>query len=166
VRDGRGTQQEAATKAAIVYKLTRYVDWPESSFADDDSPLEVCLFGHADIEESLQRTGGRSVQGHPLALRRIDIPAPEHIGHCHLMYVPRNAENQLRPLLAALERQPVLSVSEIDAFAERGGIVGITRRGTRFGFRINLKSAREAGLTISAPLLDLAEVIGGWAGAR
>jgi len=160
------TQQEAAMKAAIVYKLARYVEWPEDSFADDDSPLQVCLFGHADIEESLRRADGLLLRGHPLALRPIDAASPERAANCHLLYVARDSENYLRQLLAVLERRPVLSVSDIDAFAERGGIVGITRRGTRFGFRINLESARDAGLMISAPLLELADVIGGWAGAR
>ena len=50
-------------------------------------------------------------------------------------------------------------MSDMSGFVDRGGVVELTRRGTRLGFRVHVDNARKAGLMISAPLLELAEIV-------
>ncbi len=54
---------------------------------------------------------------------------------------------------------PVLTVSDADAFAKRGGIVQMFVEDGKMKFRINARSAKRAGLALSSRLLALAELV-------
>ncbi|MEM1141622.1 MAG: YfiR family protein [Pseudomonadota bacterium] len=150
--------REAKLLAAIVVKLPRYIDWPEEAFTDADSPLRVCLIGRSSVFEALEDMNGRSVGGRMLEVVSGSGQAVQ--GVCHLAYVARSEESELQRVLADLNRGYLVTVSDISTFAERGGVIELARKERRFGFRINLASARSSGVTISAQLLQLAEVLG------
>jgi len=44
-------------------------------------------------------------------------------------------------------------------FNKRGGIINLVQQDNRIGFEIQLRYAREHGLQIGAPLLELARVV-------
>ena len=60
---------------------------------------------------------------------------------------------------ASLRGRSVLTVSDGQDFARRGGMIGLVRGENRITFEINLRTAREAGLDPGAPLLELASVV-------
>lgn len=151
-------ERETLIKAAIVYKLAKFVEWPDASFAGPDSPLRLCLLGDTQLATALRAAEGRAVRGHPVAVGQLEDPSG--VDDCHVVYVARDQQAQLGRLLTRFNGHPVLSVSEIDDFAHHGGVIGLVRRGKRLGFQVNLRNAQRAGLTVSAPLLELAEVIG------
>jgi hypothetical protein len=151
-------QREALIKAAIVYKLAKFVEWPGASFADAGSPLRLCMLGTTPLADALRAAEGRAVHGHPITVGQVDDPG--RVDACHIVYIANDQQHRLPALLALFDGRPVLSISEIDGFADNGGVIGIVRRGTRLGFQVNLGSARRAGLLVSAPLLELAEVVG------
>jgi hypothetical protein len=63
------------------------------------------------------------------------------------------------PLLASLERRPVLTVGEMPRFVSRGGMIQFVRQGTRIRFEINHTAARAAGLSVSSELLRVASAL-------
>jgi hypothetical protein len=151
-------QRETLIKAAIIYKLAKFVEWPATSFAQADSTLNLCLLGPTPLTAALTGAEGRPVRGHPVKILQIDDP--RRIDSCHVVYITGAQQRQLPDLMARFDGRPVLSVSEIEGFASHGGVIGLVRRGNRLGFQVNLGNARRSGLTVSAPLLELAEVIG------
>ena len=62
----------------------------------------------------------------------------------------------LTELLASLKGSAILTVGEGDDFLERGGIINFSKQGRQLRFEINLKSAEDNRLKISAKLLALA----------
>lgn len=151
-------EREALIKAAIVYKLAKFVEWPATSFAQADSPLHLCLLGSTPLAAALAGAEGRLVRGHPVTV--IKINDLRRIDACHVVYIAQAEQRQLEDLMGQFDGRPVLSVSEIEGFASHGGVIGLVRRGNRLGFQVNLRNAQRSGLTVSAPLLELAEVIG------
>jgi hypothetical protein len=150
--------REMRIKAAVIYKLAKYIEWPETSFAQAHSPLRLCWLGDTPLADALQAAAGRTIHDHPIIVSRIDDQLTGE--YCHLLYISRDQQQRLPSILARLGEKPVLSISEIEDFAQQGGIIGLIRRGTRLGFQVNIGSAQRAGLTVSAPLLELAELIG------
>ena len=55
--------------------------------------------------------------------------------------------------------QPVLTISEIRGFADASGAIQLYRDKDRIRFKINIGAARDRGLSLSARLLDLAEIV-------
>ena len=78
---------------------------------------------------------------------------------CHLIVVANMQRAMLAYILDSVANRPVLTVSDISRFAEQGGIIELASNNNRIGFRINLRSAKLAGLKIAAPLLRLSDVV-------
>jgi hypothetical protein len=154
VASAESLTQEDKIKAAILYKLGKFVEWPESAFVAADSPLAICLTGPDPIQQVLEQAPDRAVQGRPITIRTLGDQAVENSG-CHILYFPSTKG----PSPGELSGAPVLTVSDTDGFAARGGMVGLVRRGRRIKFQINPSAAQRAGLRLSAPLLDVAEIV-------
>ena len=58
-----------------------------------------------------------------------------------------------------MQKTTVLTVSDIDRFARRGGVIGLVLEGDRIRFEVNLKAAERAQLRLSSDLLKLASIV-------
>lgn len=153
-----GVSKEDRIKAAIVYKLGKFIEWPATAFKSGSAPLAVCLLGDDPIAEVLSKTKRPTVQGHRIAVVTPGRGALATSG-CHILYIPDDATPELARVLDSLSGAPVLTVSDSRGFARRGGMIGLVRSGKRLRFEINPRAARQAGLKISAPLLELADIV-------
>ena len=59
-------------------------------------------------------------------------------------------------VLASAKRLPVLTVSDIPRFAERGGMIGLVNQADRIRFEVNVAPVEDSGLTVSSELLKVA----------
>jgi hypothetical protein len=147
---------EYQVKAAFLYNFVKFVDWPATPAAQD-GPIELCVLGKDPFGGALERViEGKTVNGRPLAIRRIgDIATARS---CHVLFVSASETGRVGEIVKAVHTWSVLTVSDIDRFSERGGIIGFLMEGQRVRFRINPKVAASAGLRISSKLLQLAVV--------
>ena len=97
---------ERKLKAAYLYRVATFVDWPDAAFPLPGSPLLVGVAGDdALADEAGRYMVGRLVHGHPLAVQRID-PARAVPSGLQVLYVaPRPARARL---LEAVRHRPVL----------------------------------------------------------
>ena len=72
------------------------------------------------------------------------------------MFLAGSEEKRLETVLARYCHAPVLTVSDIDAFAARGGMIGLLIQDKAVRFAINRTAAEEARLRISSQVLHLA----------
>jgi hypothetical protein len=140
---------ERKLKAAYMYRVATFVDWPDAAFARPDGPLLVGVAGDDALADEARRfMDGRLVHGRPLAVVRIDPRAVPH--GLHVLFVgPARAR-----LPDAVRGQPVLTVC--DGAPGRGCVVGLVADGARLRLRIDRLEAMSAQLRISARLLALA----------
>jgi len=61
-------------------------------------------------------------------------------------------------IIAEVRNRPVLTVGEVEGFAEQGGIVNLLADQNRITMEINRATAGESRLSISSQLLKLAKV--------
>lgn len=148
---------EYDVKAACLFKLTKFVEWPGSAFDTPETPLVIGVLGPDPFGERLDRiVADRTVRGHPVRIRRFASLA--ELGPVHVLFVGHELA-ELTPLLAALNGTSVLLVGERPRFAQEGGIVNFYCRGSRVRFEVNLEGARERALVIDAKLLELARIV-------
>lgn len=145
-------------KAAIVFKLTRYVEWPDSAYAATNGKFRLCMLGHGAFAAALYAAEGRKVRGYPVEFQTVGSGSAAAL-RCHVLFITASRSRELGGLLAGLKGEGVLSISDIKGFAARGGVIGLVKSKTRIGFEINLNMARQAGLSISSQLLDLATLV-------
>lgn len=151
------TAAEADVKAAFLFNFARFVTWP----ADDlhtGSPLLVCVAGDPAVAQALETlVKDRAIDGHAVNVRRLGTEVLD--GACHVLYMGGlDAVRSLR-LAQTLTGGAVLTVSDADHFAERGGVAQLIHENGRMTFALNTDSAQEKRLQVSAKLLGLARLV-------
>ncbi len=154
---GHRPNAEYKLKAALLYKLTKFVEWPETDSDASDWPFGLCVLGKDHFGTALNALEQRKVAGRAIVIRRLDQSEAVR-GHCDLVFISDSKRAFLRPILQGLREMPILSVGDVEGFAEQGGIIQFTA-GKRIGFKINIERARLSGLKIAAPLLQLATIV-------
>lgn len=78
-----------------------------------------------------------------------------------MVFIGESAQRRLIPILKALANSPILTISDIENFAERGGGIGLLYRDNKIVFEINLASTQKARLRLPGQLLKLASYVFG-----
>ena len=101
---------------------------------------------------------GETAHGRPIDVRRLD--RLDEITDCHILFVSRGEVDRLDEIRRTLRGRSVLTVSDAEGFAERGGMIRFVTDRNRIRLRINLEAARTADLTLSSKLLRPAQIVG------
>jgi len=154
-----GAQPENRVKAAFLYNFVRFIEWPRHAAEHDDALIIAVLLDDDFVEEVNRTVDGKTVAGRRIEVRSFaDLAGIES---CDVVFVGAAAAANVDAILAPLAGHNVLTVSEVDSFVERGGVIGLYRSENKLRFRINVAAARNAGLEISSKLLGLADVVHG-----
>ncbi len=144
-------------KAAFLFNFAKFVEWPPEAFADEDSTLVLGVLGDDPFGAALQSLTGKTVRGRRLTIKRFDSLLD--ISDCHILFITSSVQEQQQEALESLEGSNVLTVGEIQRFAQMGGIINFVIRKNKIRFEINLDAGKRAGLVISSQLLNLAESV-------
>ena len=149
---------EYSVKLATLYNIAKFVEWPADAFPDPDAPLVICVVGadpfEAEYKEELRK---RSAGGRPIDLK--SIRSTDDLRACHMAFLSAAERSRVPSIVAGLEGSSTLTVSEIEGFAERGGIINLIVEAKKLHIEINLGAAKQNRLAISARLLQLARII-------
>lgn len=151
VPPARSAELEAKVKAAYVFHVIKFVDWP----ALPGDTLTLCISGSDAVSALLGDLAGKPVKERPL---RILPGVPSDPAQCQVLYVG-GSERRWVELQPRLRNHGVLTVSDQDGFARNGGIIGFYPEAGRIRLEINPEAARQANLRISAKLLELARTV-------
>lgn len=148
---------EYKLKAVYLFNFVRYVDWPETAFVNDESPLIIGVLGDDPFGKFLDET----VAGEVLGNRKMEVRRYRHVSEiddCHLLYVSRSEAVRQKSILARLKGRSILFVSDMENFLENGGAIQFFTEKNKIRFRINVESVKDARLSISSKLLQLSGV--------
>ncbi len=152
------TRREYDLKAAMLYRLLDYVDWPDEVFSDSSrsNSLEICFFGSVPFPQSLEALEGKTVQGRKVRVRRLTDPAEAQ--HCRVLWIAAADREKLPALLSQIGTQPTLTVSDVEGFTQQGGMVNLVAEQNRVLLEINREAAKRARLGFSSQVLRLAKL--------
>jgi hypothetical protein len=148
----------ANIKAAYLFKLPAYVDWPAQRFARADSPLAVGVLGADEVADALSvLTAGRTVNGRPVVVRR--LRTEDEAAGVHVLFFADVARERAERIAAAAAAENILTVADTGA-AEDAVIKFVTAAG-KVRFEVRLDAAERNGLRLSAGLLNVAARVHG-----
>ena len=149
---------EYQLKAVFLFNFVQFVEWPATPVQDAPAPLVIGILGEDPLGAFLdQIVRGERVGARPIQVRR--YRQVSNIEDCHVLFISRSEHERVPEMLAALKNRPILTVSDDDGFANRGGIIQFVMDKNRIRLRINLEAARSADLVISSKLLRVADVV-------
>ena len=146
-----GQPSEYEVKAAFVLNFVRFVNWPSGT---SDSELGICTQGDGPLAQAVDKlTRGKQVSGRQL---RVHV-TPQGAGpECSVLLADENHGKKAYPLLASVDKKPVLTIGEGPSFLANGGMLTLLVENQRVVFEANPAAIQRAGLDISSSLLRLA----------
>ncbi len=146
---------EYAVKAAYLYKVAPFVEWPASAFAGAAGPFSICVQGADPFGATLDRAvAGQRLGAHPIMVRRMDAVSAE--AGCQILFAGGSRRQTVADALRAVHGAPVLTVTDGDRPPNSRGVIHFVLKDSRVRFDIDDEAASENGLNISAKLLNLA----------
>jgi hypothetical protein len=156
--------REYALKAAFLYNFAKFVEWPKVAFPNESAPIAICIVGDDPFGTALEAVKGRAVRERKTVMKR--GVKPDDLRACHICFVSRSEGENLAKILAELRDCHALTVSDVEGFAQRGGVIGLVTVEDEIHLEINVDAAERAGLTVSSRLLKLAKIIRSETGRR
>jgi hypothetical protein len=145
-------------KAAYLYNFGHFVDWPANAATAKNDSFVVCVLGQDPFGPVLDATlAGESIAGKRVTAKRISTP--QESANCQILFLSSAEDPQLHKIIEALNEQPVLTVSDMPQFSQRGGMIQFVLEGKKIRFEVNLTAVQHAGLTLSSELLKVATTV-------
>ncbi len=148
------TLGEYQVKAAFIYNIAKFVDWPPGI---DEKDVRVCIVGTSPFGDSMDALQGKPVNGRPIAVANVDNSAD--FGSCQILFVSSSEAGNLENILRGVLGNPVLTIGDTGGFAQRGVALNFYLENQKVRFEINLDAAKRARLNISSQLLKLARIV-------
>lgn len=151
---------EYEVKAAYLYNFGKFVRWPARVQNAGIQVFPVCVLGEDPFGPLLDGTlAGESLDGKKVVARR--VASAQQAGECRMVFIASSESGHLKKILDDLKMTPVLTVSDMPEFTDRGGMIGFINDNGRVRFEVNLAAAQQAGLTLSSDLLRVAKAVKG-----
>jgi hypothetical protein len=151
---------EYEVKAGFLYHVGWFVEWPAATAQGRASTFIIGVLGtnpFGGVLDDVMR--GKTIHERPVMIKYYQ--RVEEAVSSHVLFISASENTRVPAILAVLERIPVLTVSDLEGFTERGGMVVLRLVDRKVHFDINMDATERAGLKLSSQLLRLAKVIHG-----
>ncbi|MFC1542259.1 YfiR family protein [Pseudomonadota bacterium] len=148
---------ENEIKAVYIYNFVRFTEWPDEVFSPEQKK-ELSILGNLPLLKTLKKDAflqvAKSINFHTHSCQM-----PACLKESQALFIDSSQSRLLPKIIRSLENRPILTISDIPGFADKGGIIEMKKEKERVVFIINMKAAFKANLYISAQLLQLAELV-------
>lgn len=150
----KGESVEVQIKAAFLYKFCNYIEWPENTFEQADSPLIIAVIGDEKLSLEVEQViAGRKIGEHNLQLRVLSSEA--EMSGVHVLYIGKGVGDAHGRWFHAANQHAVLTVTEVEE-SDQQGIINFVVVDNRVRFDVSQSLAVRSGLKLSSRLLSVA----------
>jgi hypothetical protein len=142
-------------QANIIYRFTKYIDWPEDKKSGD---FIIGVVGDSPLTDALKNFITNKTAGN----RKIIIkkfPATAEIFYCHILFISEEESRSLKKITIKTAGNPVLIVTEEDGLALKGSCINFTVVADHLRLEINKNNIEQRNLSIASELLQLGKVV-------
>jgi hypothetical protein len=144
-----------ALHANIIYRFTKYVDWPEAKKQGDfvigivgDSPL---------FDEMKSFITNKTVGNQRIVVQKVSASASVY--NCHILFVSDEESGSIKKIAGRTKNSPVLLVSESDGSALQGSCINFIIVSEHLKLEINKNNIDTRQLSIASELLQLGKLV-------
>ena len=148
---------EYELKAAFIYQIARFVEWPSSPEPHASGSLRLCVLGGNPFGTALETIRGKPINERKMEVSLLDMNADTR--ECNILFIAGPAEKHLERIAAISRGNGMLTIGDTQGFAQRGAMVNFFLESGKIRFEINLEASQRTGLKISSQLLKLARIV-------
>jgi len=138
-------------RASLAYNLAKFVQWSEQ--VEPKEYWQLCYFSET-YDLSFKPLKNKKMLGKVLHVKRIrDV---SEVMNCDIVYIDAENRRLLRRLFVALEKKPILTISDSRGFIDQGGMIEIFSMDGRLRFKVNHTEMKNSKILMSSKALKLA----------
>ena len=145
---------EYAVKAAMIYKIAKFVNWPETAFAPNEEEIVIGILGDDPFGKEIDILENKMVRDRKVHIIRFS--SVEDVQQCHILFISESEVENMAKITEKLRNRSVLTVGDSPPFINDGGMINFNIMQDNIRFEINAAAAKQADLKISSMLLRLA----------
>jgi hypothetical protein len=148
---------EPRVKAAFVFNFIKFVEWPAQA---TPGAIRLCTMGAKEpFLAAVAALDGKTLQNRELRVQRVS--RGNDLAACQVLVLGESETENAGELLRASRGKTLLTISDIEKFADAGGIIGLLVVDERVQFEVNADAARQADLRMSSQVMKLARSVKG-----
>jgi YfiR/HmsC-like len=144
-------------KAAFVYNVALFTDWPADSFDDKDNLFNFCVAGTDPFGTSLDSLLVKLLKQRKINVVRMGKNST--VTHCHILFIPATENQRAEMILKEIKNANTLTVSEDNSTFKKGTMLNLSIIDNKLRFQVNMDAVSAAKLSISSKLLRLADSV-------
>lgn len=151
---------EYQVKAVFLYRLALFVTWPDIGPDTADNPFIFGIVGGDPFGQHIDRVvQNETFKGRPVRIQRYPSLEALEGASPHVLFVSQSLKQKWPKLRNGIARHSILTVSDLDAFCEMGGMVNIKTPSDKIKIEINPGETQSVGLKISSKLLKISRQV-------
>jgi hypothetical protein len=150
-----GFSQSHKLQSVFIYTFTKNVMWPDGN---DQGDFEIAVLGDSPLFELLVEMSKTKKVGER-AIKISQIQNVAEIKPCSILFVAAVKSNLLAEVLAKVNAQPTLIVTEGEGLGQKGSDINFITKEGKLAFELNQAAVNKRNLKISNNLVGLAILI-------
>jgi hypothetical protein len=141
--------------ANIIYRFTKYVDWPDNKKSGD---FIIGVIGEPPLFDALNTfITNKTVGSQKLVLKKIS--RSDISFNCHILFIGDDDAGSLKKIAALTRGAPILLISESAGLALKGSCINFVVVNDHLKLEINKNAIEQRGLSIATELLSLGIIV-------
>ena len=139
--------------AVYIYKLTRFIYWENNS----EKRLNICFFGESN--KNIVSTFKSLIKKNDDKYSVNTSPKIKDLTSCNLLFIGNDAQASLDDILAVIDGNYIVTISDIPSFAVRGGMFSLKLNNNKIQVELNITNAKKQDIRINSDLSNMINLI-------
>jgi len=140
-----------ALHANIIYRVTKYINWPENNKSGD---FVIGIVGDSPLFDELKElVAGKKVDKQKIVIAKLSPSAPSY--NCQILFVCEDASSRFKKIVSKTANTSTLIISEADGLASEGSCINFVIIEDHLKLEINKKNIENRDLKVASELLQL-----------
>jgi hypothetical protein len=148
-------QNAYAVHANIIYRFTKYVNWPDDKKTGD---FVIGVIGNTPLYNELKIfISNKTATGQPFVIKKYSTTASSY--DCHILFVSDDESRNVKRIAANTAGTPTLLVTESEGLSRKGSCINFVIVDDHLKLEINKSNIERRSLDIASELLNLGIVV-------
>jgi hypothetical protein len=144
-----------AVQANIIYRFTKYIDWPTNSNSGD---FIIGIVGDSPLTDELKTFVVNKMAGsRKIVIKKFSAVAGTF--NCNILFISEDESSSLRKIAARTAGSPILLVSESGGLCLQGACINFIIVSDHLKLEINKNNIEERNLNIASELLQVCIIV-------
>ena len=144
-----------SVQANIIYRFTKYIDWPVSKKSGD---FVIGIIGETPLADELKGFIANKMAGsQKIVIKKFSASTESY--NCHILFISEDESSSLKKIAARTAGNAILIVSESEGLALQGACINFIIVSDHLKLEINKTNIEQRNLSIASELLQLGKVV-------